>query len=143
MSTGVNSMTPLLPMHFHFRRHVARLLLCYYLPHGNKTYQLMAGRFNLYCHTRSILGNAVGTVTVYGMDDRRVAVRVPEGSRIFTFLLSRPTLVSTQPPIQWVPEALSLGIKRQGCEADLSSPSSAEFKKTWIYISTLSYVFVV
>jgi hypothetical protein len=25
-----------------------------YLSHGNKTYQLLAGTFNLYCHTTSI-----------------------------------------------------------------------------------------
>jgi hypothetical protein len=37
-------------------------------------------------------------------------------------------LGSTQPPIQWVPGALSLGIKRPRREADHSSPSSAEVK---------------
>jgi hypothetical protein len=31
---------------------------------------------------------------------------------------SRPALEPTQPPIQWVPGALSLGIKRPGLEAD-------------------------
>jgi hypothetical protein len=36
----------------------------------------------------------------------------------------------TQPPIQWVPEALSLGVKRPGREADHSPPSSAEVKKS-------------
>jgi hypothetical protein len=35
----------------------------------------------------------------------------------------------TQPPIQWVPGALSLGVRRLGHEADHSSPSSAEVKK--------------
>jgi hypothetical protein len=44
--------------------------------------------------------------------------------------------VSTQPPIQWVPEALSLGIKWPGHEADHSSPSSTEDKNAWSYIST-------
>jgi hypothetical protein len=33
-----------------------------------------------------------------------------------------------QPPIQWVPGALSLGVKRPGSEADHSLPSSAEVK---------------
>jgi hypothetical protein len=37
-------------------------------------------------------------------------------------------LGSTQPPIQWVPGALSLGVKRKGREADHSPPSSAEVK---------------
>jgi hypothetical protein len=48
------------------------------------------------------------------------------------FLLSaasRPTLGSTQPPIQWVPGAFSSGVKRQECEADHIPPSSAEVKK--------------
>jgi len=50
--------------------------------------------------------------------------------RIFIFTAaSRPALVSTQPPIQWVPGALSLGVRRLGHEADHSSPSSAEVKK--------------
>jgi hypothetical protein len=40
----------------------------------------------------------------------------------------RPALGPTQPPVQWVPEALSSGINRQGHEADHSPPSSAEVK---------------
>jgi hypothetical protein len=35
----------------------------------------------------------------------------------------------TQPPIQWVPVALSLGLKRPGHEADPSPPPSAETKE--------------
>jgi hypothetical protein len=34
----------------------------------------------------------------------------------------------TQPPIQWAPGTHSLGLKRQGREADHSPPSSAEVK---------------
>jgi hypothetical protein len=50
--------------------------------------------------------------------------------KIFLFsTVSRPTLGPTQPPIQWVWWSLSLGIKRQGREADHSPPSSAEVKK--------------
>jgi hypothetical protein len=45
---------------------------------------------------------------------------------IFFFAMSRPALVPTQPPIQLVPGALSLGVKRQGREADYSPPTSAE-----------------
>jgi hypothetical protein len=40
----------------------------------------------------------------------------------------------TQPPIQWVPVALSLGIKRQEREADHSPPSSAEVKE-WVELN--------
>jgi hypothetical protein len=36
-----------------------------------------------------------------------------------------------QAPIQWVPGALSLGIKRPGREADRSPPSSTEVKE-WV-----------
>jgi hypothetical protein len=48
----------------------------------------------------------------------------------------------TQPPIQWVPGALSLGVKRRGREADHSPPSSAEVKNAWSYTSTPQYVFM-
>jgi hypothetical protein len=44
---------------------------------------------------------------------------------------SRPALRPTQPPIQWVPAALSLGVKRPGREADHSPPCSAEVKE-WV-----------
>jgi hypothetical protein len=44
---------------------------------------------------------------------------------------SRPVLGPTQPPIQWVPGAVSLGVKRLEREAD-HSPTSAEVKKTYI-----------
>jgi hypothetical protein len=42
------------------------------------------------------------------------------------FTVSRTALVPTQPPIQWVSGALSLGVKRPGREADHSPPSSAK-----------------
>jgi hypothetical protein len=35
----------------------------------------------------------------------------------------------TEPPIQWVPVALSLGVKRPGREADHLPPSTAEVKE--------------
>jgi hypothetical protein len=40
-----------------------------------------------------------------------------------------PALGPTQPPIQWVPEALSLGVKQSGREADHSPLSSAEVQE--------------
>jgi hypothetical protein len=58
------------------------------------------------------------------------------------FLTSQPALGPTQPPIQWVPEALPLKVKRPGNEADHSPPSSAEVKNAWSYTSTLPYVFM-
>jgi hypothetical protein len=39
--------------------------------------------------------------------------------------------------------ALSLGVKRPASEADHSSPSTAEVKNAWSYISTPKYVFMV
>jgi hypothetical protein len=57
-------------------------------------------------------------------------------SRIFHFSVSsRPAMGLTQPPIQWVPGALSPGVKRPGREADHSPQTSAEVKKTWVYTS--------
>jgi hypothetical protein len=70
------------------------------------------------------------TVEVLGFNSRR-------GLGIFLFTTaSRTALGPTQPPIQWVPGALSLGLKRQGREADHSPPSSAEVKEAWSYTST-------
>jgi hypothetical protein len=49
-------------------------------------------------------------------------------------------LEPTQPPIQWVPGALSLEVKRPGCEADHSAPSNAEVNNEWSYTSISQYV---
>jgi hypothetical protein len=58
------------------------------------------------------------TIRVLRFDSRR-------GLEIFLFTTaSRTALGPTQPPIQWVPGALSLGIKRPGSEAPHSPPSS-------------------
>jgi len=62
------------------------------------------------------------------------AIPVPQlpqyfGRPKYVFLFttaSRTALGPTQPPIQWVPGVLSLGVKRPGREADHSPPSSAE-----------------
>jgi hypothetical protein len=55
---------------------------------------------------------------------------------------SRPGLEPTQPPNQWVPDALFPGVKRPGCEADHSFPSSAEVKNAWNCTSTHPFVFM-
>jgi hypothetical protein len=54
----------------------------------------------------------------------------------------QPPASSPQPPIQWVPGALSLAVKRPGREADHSPPSSAETKNAWSYTSSPQYVFM-
>jgi hypothetical protein len=53
-----------------------------------------------------------------------------------------PGLGSTQPPIQWVPRAISPVVKRQVREGDHLPPASVEVKKMWIYTSTSPYVFM-
>jgi hypothetical protein len=42
----------------------------------------------------------------------------------------------TQTRNQWVPEALSPGVKWPEREANHSPPASTEVKKSWIYTST-------
>jgi hypothetical protein len=54
-------------------------------------------------------------------------------------MLSRPVLGSTYPPIQWVPRALSPGVKRPGREAGHSPPTTAEVKKKLMSIQALLY----
>jgi hypothetical protein len=65
------------------------------------------------------------TFGVLGFDSRR-------GLGIFLFTTrSRTALGPTQPPIQWVPGSLSMGVKRPRHEADHSPPSSAEVRE-WV-----------
>jgi hypothetical protein len=70
----------------------------------------------------------VAIATSYGLDDRRVGVRVPIGSRIFhlhvvqSFSGAHPT-------------SYPMGVKRPEREADHSPPTSAEVKKMWDYTS--------
>jgi hypothetical protein len=72
-----------------------------------------------------MLYDAAWTIGVLGFDSRR-------GLGIFLFTTtSRTALGPTQPPIQWIPGALSLGVKRPVREADHSPPSSAEVKE-WV-----------
>jgi hypothetical protein len=62
-------------------------------------------------------------------DDIKTGIKV---RRLGIFLLtaaSRTALGPTQPPMQWVPGTLSLGVKLLGREADHSPPYSAEVKE--------------
>jgi hypothetical protein len=47
---------------------------------------------------------------------------------------SRPALLPTQPPIQWIPGSLSPGVKRPGREDGQSPPASANVKNVDLYI---------
>jgi hypothetical protein len=70
----------------------------------------------------------------YGPDDGEF--KSQQGLGIFLLTTaSGPALGHTQPPIQWVPAALSLGIKRPGSEAD-HSPSITEVNNAWSCTST-------
>jgi hypothetical protein len=74
--------------------------------------------------------SSVGIALCYGLDDRGSRVRFPAGAGNFP-LHHRVQNGSgaTQPPIQWIPGDLSLGVKRPGREADHSPPSSDEVKE--------------
>jgi hypothetical protein len=51
-----------------------------------------------------------GIALVYGLDDQGFESR--QGLGIFLFIIvSTPALGPIQPPVQWIPEVLSLGIK--------------------------------
>jgi hypothetical protein len=69
-----------------------------------------------------------GIALGYGLDDRGFESR--EGLRLFLFtIVSRPALGPTQPSVQWVPAALSQGVKRPQSEADHSPPCGAEVEE--------------
>jgi hypothetical protein len=64
------------------------------------------------------------------LDNRGSGIRFPAGLGIFLLTTaSRTALGPTQPPIQWTPGALYMGVKLPGREADHSPPSSAEVKE--------------
>jgi hypothetical protein len=64
-----------------------------------------------------------------------------QGQKVFFYsTASRPILEPTPPPIQWVPWALSLEVKRRGHEADHSHLLRGQ--EWWSYTSTPPYVFV-
>jgi hypothetical protein len=70
-----------------------------------------------------VYGWAMGwTIGVLGFDCRRRL-------RVSLFTVSRTVLGPTQPPVQWVPGAPSLGVKWPEREVGHSPPSSAEVKE--------------
>jgi hypothetical protein len=74
--------------------------------------------------------SSVGIALGYGLDDRGFRVRFPAGAgNVSLHHRVQNGSGPTQLPIQWVPGALSLGVKRPEREADHSPPSSAEVKE--------------
>jgi hypothetical protein len=70
--------------------------------------------------------SSVGIALSYGLDYLGSRVRFPAGLGIFLYTTTTRTARGPiQHPIQWVPGALSLGVKRPGREIDHSPPSSA------------------
>jgi hypothetical protein len=77
----------------------------------------------------------------YGLHDPSFESR--QGLGIFLFnTASREALEHNQPPTQWVPETISLGVKRPGREAAHSPPFSAEVKKRGAILLLPQYAFM-
>jgi hypothetical protein len=71
----------------------------------------------------------------YGLHDQ--GFKFQQGLGAFLFMtVSRLAQGPTQPPIQWIRGAVSLGVKQSGHEAGHSPLSSAKFKNAWSYTST-------
>jgi hypothetical protein len=71
----------------------------------------------------------------YRRDDRgSIPGRGWEGIFLLATMF-RPALGPNQPPIQWVPEAVSAGVKWPGREADHSPLPSAKVENAWSYLN--------
>jgi hypothetical protein len=95
-----------------------------------------------YLNISGLLGNCNHWVTLLSRDSSvGISTRLRagrsgfdswQGHEIFLFsTASIAAMESTRPHIQWVPGALSSGLKRRGRETDHSPPSSAEVKNGW------------
>jgi hypothetical protein len=74
-------------------------------------------KFTVYTITMCLreVGSSIGVVNGYGLDEQGL---FPSSDRRFFSTAYRLALGPTQPPVQWVPEVLSPGVKWLGCEAD-------------------------
>jgi hypothetical protein len=86
--------------------------------------------------------STVGMATGYELDNQGVGVQDPVGSRIFSSPRNPGRLWGHPVSYPTGTGGLSLGIKRRGHDTDHSPPTSATVKKTWLYTSTPTYVFM-
>jgi hypothetical protein len=87
--------------------------------------------------------SSVGIATGLQAGRSGFRVRFPAGARNLS--LHHRVQTSSRAhsaPIEWVPGALSLGVKRPRGEAEHSPPSSAEVKNAWSYNFTPQYAFM-
>jgi hypothetical protein len=84
-----------------------------------------------------IRGDIISITACYGLDDGRVGFRVLVGSNVFASSYRPNRLWGLSSFLLNGYGAPSPGVKQQGREADHSTPTSAEVKKTWI--CTLTY----
>jgi hypothetical protein len=80
----------------------------------------------------------------YELEVRGVGVPSLGRGKIFLLsILSRLILGPTQPPIQWVSEALFPRIQQLRHEADYLNPTSAKVKNIRLHTSIPPYIFMV
>jgi hypothetical protein len=88
------------------------------IQNNNSNYKPLASLcliLNLLLNTVKSRDSSVGIATGYRLDDRGGRSSSPGKVKNFLFFISsRPALWTTQPPIQWVPRALSPGGKAAG-----------------------------
>jgi hypothetical protein len=110
--------------------------------------QLAAGMFelapacNIFLHMQNIweLDSSISIAMGYVLDGQGW---IPTRGKILLFFIaSGLALRPTQPPIQWVPGTVSMGVKQERHEADHSPPSSAEVKNSGAITSHLQYIFM-
>jgi hypothetical protein len=93
--------------------------------------------FSLDSHHKIPLVSAEYQITVSSVSiETRLRAERPGLDSLKGTTTSRPVVGPTEPPIQWVPRVLCLGVKRPGHVADYSLPLSAEVKNAWSYTCT-------
>jgi hypothetical protein len=110
-----------------------------YTYHNRSSFFGKGSNFSLHhpVHTKN-RDSSVGIALGYGLDNRGSRVRFPGGLEIFLFTTaSRTALGPTQPPVQWIPRALSLGVK-----LTIHLRLVPRSKNEWSYTSIPQYSFM-